>query len=62
MSGEHLDRQLKAFSARLIEAVRLQASETGKVATLIAEEVRFLEPVRGLRFTQPASAPQGSAR
>jgi hypothetical protein len=44
MSYEHLDRQLKAFSDRLTEAVRLQASETGKVATLIAAEVRFLEP------------------
>jgi len=44
MSYEHLDRQLKVFSDRLIAAVRLQASETGKVATLIAAEVRFLEP------------------
>jgi hypothetical protein len=44
MSYEGLDRQLKTFSDRLTEAVRLEASETGKVATLVAAEVRFLEP------------------
>jgi hypothetical protein len=44
MSYEHLDRHLKVFSNRLTEAVRLQGLETGKVATLIAAEVRFLEP------------------
>jgi hypothetical protein len=55
MSYEHLDRQLKAFSDRLTEEVRLQASETGKVATLIAAEVRFLEP--GARAEVHAAGP-----
>jgi hypothetical protein len=55
MSYEHLDRQLKAFSDRLTEEVRLQASETDKVATLIAAEVRFLEP--GLRGEVHAAGP-----
>ncbi len=44
MSYEHLDRQLKAFSNRLVESVGLGEQETGKVATLVAAEVRFLEP------------------
>jgi hypothetical protein len=44
MSYEHLDSQLKTFSDRLTEAVRLTSSEASKVATLIAAEVRFLEP------------------
>jgi len=44
MSYERLDRQLKAFTDRLVEAVRLEEEETGKVATAVAAEVRFLEP------------------
>jgi len=44
MNYERLDRQLKAFSDRLIEAVGLNEQETGKVATSVAAEVRFLEP------------------
>jgi hypothetical protein len=55
MSYEYLDRQLKSFSDRLTEAVRLQVSETGKVATLIAAEVRFLEP--GSRAEVHAAGP-----
>lgn len=43
MSYERLDRQLKAFAGRLVEAVRLEEEETGKVATAVAAEVRFLE-------------------
>jgi len=44
MSYEHLDKQLRTFSDKLTEAVRLTPSEVNKVATLIAAEVRFLEP------------------
>ena len=50
-----LFRSLNAFSDRLTESVRLQASETGKVATLIAAEVRFLEP--GSRAEVQAAGP-----
>ncbi len=45
MSYERLDGQLKTFSDRLKKAVRLEEQETGKVATSVAAEVRFLEPV-----------------
>jgi hypothetical protein len=55
MSYERLDRQLKAFSDRLIEAVGLNEQETGKVATLVAAEVRFLEP--GARTEVHAAGP-----
>lgn len=44
MTYERLDSQLKAFSDRLMKAVGLQEAETGKVATLVAADVRFLEP------------------
>jgi hypothetical protein len=55
MSYERLDRQLKAFSDRLIEAVGLNEQEGGKVATLVAAEVRFLEP--GARAEVHAAGP-----
>ncbi len=55
MSYERLDRQLKAFSDRLIEAVGLNEQEVGKVATLVAAEVRFLEP--GARAEVHAAGP-----
>jgi hypothetical protein len=55
MSNERLDRQLKAFSDRLIEAVGLNEQETGKVATSVAAEIRFLEP--GSRAEVHAASP-----
>lgn len=44
MRYERLDSQLKAFSDRLMKEVGLNEQEMGKVATLVAAEVRFLEP------------------
>jgi hypothetical protein len=55
MSYERLDRQLKAFSDRLIKAVGISEQETTKVATSIAAEVRFLEP--GSRAEVHAAGP-----
>ncbi len=40
-----LDGQLKRFSDRLVAAVGLDEQEAAKVATSVAAEVRFLEPV-----------------
>lgn len=39
-----LDRQIKAFSPKLKVEVRLSDAETDKVTTLVAAEVRFLDP------------------
>ncbi len=44
MDYRQLDRQLGAFSGRLRTAVGLTGDEAAKVATLVAAEVRFLEP------------------
>ncbi len=44
MSYQRLDRQLNRFSHRFIKAVKLNEQEAAKVATLVAAEVRFLEP------------------
>lgn len=55
MSYERLDRQLKTFSDRLTEAVGLEDQETGKVATSVAAEVRFLE--RASRAEVDAAGP-----
>ena len=55
MSYERLDMQLKAFSDRLTKGVGLQEKETGKVATLVAAEARFLEPAS--RAADKAASP-----
>jgi hypothetical protein len=39
-----LDAQLRVYADRLIADVGLKREETGKLATLIASEVRFLDP------------------
>jgi hypothetical protein len=44
LTYRQLDRQLGAFSGRLRTAVGLTGDEAAKVATLVAAEVRFLEP------------------
>jgi hypothetical protein len=44
MSYEVLDRRLKRYSARLVEAVGLDSHEASRLATLVAAEIRFLEP------------------
>lgn len=43
MSYERLDEQMRAFSPALLAEVRLDPDEAGRVATLIAAEVRFLD-------------------
>lgn len=45
VSNSRLDGQLKRFSDRLVAAVGLDEQEAAKVATSVAAEVRFLEPV-----------------
>lgn len=44
MRYTNLDRQLAAYAGRLSQAVGLDEREAATVATLIAAEVRFLEP------------------
>lgn len=59
MSYERLDRQLKAFSDRLTKAVGLQEAEAVKVATLVAAEVRFLEPASRAQVRAASPVPLG---
>ena len=46
MRYQELDRQLTAFSSRLRASVGLEPAEIAKVATLVAAEVRFLQPAQ----------------
>lgn len=45
-----LDQQLRRYSDKLSSAVRLKEDEVGKVATLVASEVRFLEPASRIQI------------
>ncbi|MEI7614405.1 MAG: hypothetical protein WCK63_16010 [Betaproteobacteria bacterium] len=44
MNWQHLDTQMKAFSARLTSEVKLTPEMAEKLATSIAADVRFLSP------------------
>ncbi len=44
MGYERLDEQMKVFTPALVSEVGLREDETGKLATTIAAEVRFLDP------------------
>lgn len=58
---QHLDRQLAAFRERLISDVGLTVDEAGKVATLVAADIRFL-PVEAKTEIKAASPVPVSAR
>ncbi|MGC2411843.1 MAG: hypothetical protein WA459_03975 [Stellaceae bacterium] len=57
MSYQALDRQLKRYSDRLKTVVRLEEHETGKVATLVAAEVRFLDPAARAQVLDASPVP-----
>jgi hypothetical protein len=44
MNWQHLDTQMKAFSARLTSEVKLMPEMAEKLATSVAADVRFLSP------------------
>lgn len=58
---QHLDRQLAAFRDRLLRDVKLTPSEAGKVATMVASDIRFL-PVKTKAKIKAASPVPLSAR
>ncbi len=44
MTWQHLDNQMARWSSRLASEIRVPAEATTKLATIIAAEVRFLDP------------------
>jgi hypothetical protein len=57
LSYEALDGQLKRYSDRLKTVVRLDEHQTGKVATLVAAEVRFLDPTSRAQILDASPVP-----
>lgn len=58
---QHLDQQLATFRDRLRSDVKLTADEVGKVATLVAADIRFL-PIEAKTEIKAASPVPLSAR
>jgi hypothetical protein len=57
LSFTELDKQLRPYSDQLQDVVRLTASEAEKVATLVAADVRFLEPTARSEIICSSSVP-----
>lgn len=57
MNWQHLDTQMQSFSARLTSEVKLTPEMAAKLATTIAEDVRFLSPEQKaeIRAASPVS-------
>ena len=57
MNWQHLDTQMRAFSAQLTSEVRLKPDIVAKLATTIAADVRFLTPEQKVEIRAASPVP-----